>query len=523
MQQKTWISTIKYLEIRQIFYFIYYRININKLYSIFYFPRKNVQNSTMVNNFLVLRPGHFRISDEKMYLLNKEMAETPVWNDRSNGDLWNYNLHYFDYIFHPDYPSELAHKLIESYETSGHSLAPYPISVRGINWIKYFIVNDYYPQKSISQLRQQYQVLFHSIEYQHNANHLLENALSLYIGGIFFSENKFIRRSSKILRKELHRQFFNDGAHFELSTMYHRIILAHLLDALAISTNNKSPETQDIVELFTFRIKKMVQWLSNLEIDEDIFPEFGDSSNYYGPSFRQIKTYCDKLGVDIPRPPALSDSGNRIIKEKKYTFSYKTSPVSPDCNPGHSHCDMFSFELYCGRQPVIVDTGVSTYENNEHRNFERSTAAHNTVRYGKKEQNQMWGAFRVGKRAKEIKMQEKGSNLNQAYNNSIIVENDHHQRSVICTEKEIQIYDKLLDNPSESGYFFLHFAPNIKIRLKENIIKTDFCIIQFIDDNNPLSFKQEDYLKAVDFNLREKAQMVIVKFKSDLQTRISIK
>lgn len=523
MQLKTWITTIKHLKPKQIFYFAYYGLNIHKLFALFYSPPTEIQIKPQKNNFLSLVPGHFRISKEKMYLLNEEMPRKPVWSDRIKGNLWNYNLHYFDYIFHPDYPVELSKKVIEAYSEKGHSTAPYPISVRGINWIKYFIIHNYYPQKPILLLRYHYQILYHSIEYQHNANHLLENAISLFMAGIFFDDNKITRRAAKILKKELQRQFFADGAHFELSPMYHRIILAHLLDGLAISKEINSHIVQQIVELLIIRIAKMMQWLNNIQIYDGVFPEFGDSSNGYGPSFDQIKTYCKKLDIAVLPEQKLQDSGFRKIQRNNYIFSYKVSPVSPECNPGHSHNDLFSFELYRNNQPVIVDTGVSTYELNEYRLFERSVMAHNTVSYDQMDQNKTWGAFRFGKRAKTIQFSEQQdleiiSSLSGFSNKDIV-----HQRDIRFMDSEIQIIDKLSDSATKFGYFFLHFAPDIKIQLKESSLETEYCIIQFEGLISVPTLEEKRYLKATGFNLREEAQMITVKFKSSLKTNISIK
>ena len=60
------------------------------------------------------------------------------------------------------------------------------------------------------------------------------------------------------------------------------------------------------------------------------------------------------------------------------------------------------YHMYCiiNSQPVIVDTGISTYETGDQRKFERSTSAHNTVVVNNQEQSQVWGSFRVAKRAK---------------------------------------------------------------------------------------------------------------------------
>ena len=52
-------------------------------------------------------------------------------------------------------------------------------------------------------------------------------------------------------------------------------------------------------------------------------------------------------------------------------------------------------------QRVVVDTGVSEYEPGEQRHYARSTKAHNTVSVDGGEQSEIWGAFRVARRAKK--------------------------------------------------------------------------------------------------------------------------
>ena len=71
--------------------------------------------------------------------------------------------------------------------------------------------------------------------------------------------------------------------------------------------------------------------------------------------------------------------------------------LGADYQPGHSHSDTFNFELYVQKFPLIVDTGISTYEKNEIRQKERSTLSHNTVMIGDNDQTKVWGGFRVTK------------------------------------------------------------------------------------------------------------------------------
>ena len=75
-------------------------------------------------------------------------------------------------------------------------------------------------------------------------------------------------------------------------------------------------------------------------------------------------------------------------------------PIGPDYIPGHAHADTFNFEFLYKKRPIIVDIGISTYEKNSRRQTERSTEYHNTIRIDEKDSSEVWGGFRVGRRAK---------------------------------------------------------------------------------------------------------------------------
>src|SRR5690606_41116733 len=70
------------------------------------------------------------------------------------------------------------------------------------------------------------------LEFHILGNHLLENAFALCLGGALFSNGSWHNRAIKILRRELDEQILADGAHFELSPMYHNIIFFRLLELI---------------------------------------------------------------------------------------------------------------------------------------------------------------------------------------------------------------------------------------------------------------------------------------------------
>src|SRR6185503_1350755 len=72
----------------------------------------------------------------------------------------------------------------------------------------------------------------------------------------------------------------------------------------------------------------------------------------------------------------------------------------PRYQPGHAHCDTLSYELAVNGRRMIVDSGVYDYEHSRQRAYARSTRAHNTVTVDDEEQSEIWGVFRVARRAR---------------------------------------------------------------------------------------------------------------------------
>jgi hypothetical protein len=90
--------------------------------------------------------------------------------------------------------------------------------------------------------------------------------------------------------------------------------------------------------------------------------------------------------------------------------------ITATYQPGHTHADTFSYVLRIDGKPFIVDTGVSTYNKTERRQYERSTEAHNTVSVDGRNSSEVWGGFRVGKRASVTLMNNESSVIEASHN-----------------------------------------------------------------------------------------------------------
>ncbi|MCX6279323.1 MAG: alginate lyase family protein [Bacteroidetes bacterium] len=338
------------------------------------------------------------------------------WDFPHHGKLWTYNLNYFDFLNQENFSREegiaMMHDFIGNLTTLSVGLEPYPTSVRGINWIKFISKHEIRDQKIVDSLYSQYDRLMKNIEYHVLGNHLLENAFSLFYAGCFFNETRFAAKAKKILITELDEQILSDGAHFELSPMYHQIILHRTLDCLNVQQSVAGSDRK-LTETFKSKAAEMIGWLNKATWSDGSIPSVNDAAAGIAPSTEELNQYAGLLQLNLAgfRNTVLSDSGYRKFRNGNYEIFIDAGNIGPDYIPGHAHSDTFSFEMFIGKKPFIVDTGVSTYENNQRRYLERSTKSHNTVMFNNLEQTEIWASHRVGRRAKVKILNDTGTEL----------------------------------------------------------------------------------------------------------------
>jgi uncharacterized heparinase superfamily protein len=198
----------------------------------------------------------------------------------------------------------------------------------------------------------------------------------------------------------------------------------------------------------------MLGWLKCITFSNGDIPLFSDSAPGVAPSTEQLLDYAHTLKVK-PDDMRLGESGYRKYTGNRYELVIDAGPIGPDYQPGHGHCDMLSFVLYVDGRPCIVDTGSSTYEDCERRHTERTTFSHNTVAVAGREQSEIWGAFRVARRAR-IKKLEEGSSFLEAMIEGFPPLHIRHTRRFEFHDDSIVIKDSLSN--SAEAYSRFHFA-----------------------------------------------------------------
>ena len=521
---KLLINTVIHLRAIQIYYRIYYFLR-NRLFR--YNVEKRIINDfnpIVWKNRIDYDNSYFKKENSFTFLnISHSFSDKINWNFNQFGKLWTYNLNYFDFLNQENISKETGLQLIQDFIKNEFILKdgkePYPISLRGINWVKFLSENQVKDEVVDTTLYNHFYILLDNLEFHLLGNHLLENAFSLLFGAYYFQNKKFYYKSKEILISELKEQILNDGGHFELSPMYHQIILYKVLDCIQLIKINKWIN-DDLLMLLEDSASKMTSWLNEVTFENGDIPCVNDSTFNIAPTSEELFNYADQIGV-INKKIVLSDSGYRKFRNNKFELFVDVGNVGPSYQPGHVHSDTLSFILHVNNKPVFVDTGVSTYEKNQKRQTERQTSAHNTVVINSEDQTQVWSGFRVAKRA-QVKNLKEGVDFVEAEHDGYKKIGVSHLRRFSIDKSLVQIKDIIVNdsNYNQTAYFHLH--PSLK-----NLIINDHSII--IENNITMIFTgtnviihKELYEYAEGFNKIKKAIVIKVTFESNLETSIKL-
>ena len=351
------------------------------------------------------------VAGDTFTFLNRE-HRFAGWGWTEYGMLWAYNQNYFDWInqdgITPDECCTWIDRFVDDLQGNRVGLDPYPIALRSINWIKFFCrYPDCATRQRLDSLYSQISLLELKLEYHLQGNHLLEDAYALYIGARFFADNRLLDKARKLLRDQLQEQILPDGAHYEQSPMYHCILLDRLLDCI-----NMAGETESWM---VTAAERMLGHLESVIWSDGTIPLLNDSAYGIAPAPEEIFDYARCLGLQWSAIP-MKECGYRRFKDGAIEAIMDIGKITAAYQPGHTHADIFSYELRIDGKPVVVDTGISTYDKNGRRQYERSTAAHNTVSADNRDSIEVWGGFRVGRRASVYDISEDGCSIKATHN-----------------------------------------------------------------------------------------------------------
>ena len=336
------------------------------------------------------------------------------WNVPSQTPLWNFNLHYFEYLMpllaryreterriYLDKAVQCISAWIDwnPRSTGGAGWSAYTVSVRLVYWLSFYgaasdVIPEAFSRKMLDSMFEQHQFLARHPETDLLGNHYFENLKALILSSIFWGDTQMERTALRLFRRQCVEQILPDGMHCERSPMYHALMTEAVLRAAAALQG----AGRDIAWM-TPVIEKMLSAALTLQDGLARFPLFQDCGINVAKSLHALlvcgETY---FGVRPKAHRALEDSGFYVFSHGDYQLVVDAFGPSPSHNPGHAHCGAMGFELFHHGKPFLIQCGTYAYQD-ESRVFFRSTAAHNTVMLNGHEQSECWDVFRVARRS----------------------------------------------------------------------------------------------------------------------------
>ncbi|MBP6334781.1 MAG: alginate lyase family protein [Bacteroidia bacterium] len=444
----------------------------------------------------------------------------PHWNEMNHGKLWNIRLNSFEFLLQKDLSQEDGICLMKDFvkHSAGNRTLydAYSVSQRIFNWTSFFSTHSVSEQELLDFIYKQAQYLVANPEYHLRNNHLLENGFALLKAGLFFQDDRCIRVGEKILSVELEKQVLYDGAHFELSPMYHCVILRRTLESLDFLRQHPEATNDKFFEFLKSKASVMCGWLRNIAFDNGELPQINDSGDEMR-NWISLFQYAQCLGV-VCKPKQLGPSGLKKFRNRHFEMLVDMNGLTPAVAPGHSHADTFHFLLHVFGSPFIIDTGVSTYTSGIDRTYERSTQAHNTVVVANKDQSEVYGSFRVGRKASVFNLKESRNEVSASHNGYKILGAVHH-RTFSFGEQEIVIKDIINPGAGLPASAFFHVHKNSMLRLKDGKLFSKFVEIGF---EGAASIQLSDTWTSPSFGVKLPAWKVRVDFSGELTTRIQL-
>jgi len=436
----------------------------------------------------MVAPDRFRFLNE-----TRTLVFPADWNNPTLSKLWLYNLHYFDDLVsdgaenRTDWHRALIRRwIVDNPPGLGNGWEPYPISLRAVNWIKWALAGNPLPEGASHSLAVQTRYLRQRLEYHLLGNHLWANGKALIFAGLFFDGPEaegWLDKGLEIVQRELAEQVLPDGGHFERSPMYHAIILEDLLDLV----NLFGAYQREVPQEWTTDVAMMRTWLEVLSHPDGRIGLFNDAAFGIAADWRVLDAYAQRLGLGTrehacPVLTRFPDSGYIRLENRHAVALLDVAPVGPDYIPGHAHADTLTFELSVFGQRILVNGGTSTYSKTAERERQRGTAAHNTVLVNDADSSEMWGGFRVARRARPfgLEIAEGEGEIRVACGHDgyrRLSGKPVHQREWILVNKGLIIKDRITGSFRNAvGRFYLH--PEICLEINSSANQGLFLLAQ---------------------------------------------
>jgi uncharacterized heparinase superfamily protein len=326
-----------------------------------------------------------------------EVADAPL--------LWRFHLYYWDWAWglatqrsRPTARALFA-SMWRSWQAAvtpgrGTAWLPYPVALRAWSFCGVYdalVAGSEIEPAFRAELAAQAGFLRRNLETDVGGNHLIKNLKALAGLAVFFGDDELLTDTLARLTEQVTVQVLPDGGHYERAPAYHCQVLGDLIDVagLLAAAGRETPAVLSVA------IGSMRTWLGAVLDPAGEVPLLNDGF----PVSRELVAALRPV-----TPPArplllLADTGLARAAAGSWELLADVGAPCPRELPAHAHADTLTCLVHVDKQPLLIDTGTSTYEGGPVRDHQRSTAAHNTVEVDGRDSTEVWGAFRAGRRA----------------------------------------------------------------------------------------------------------------------------
>ena len=329
-----------------------------------------------------------------------EAADAPL--------LWRFHLYYWDWAWalageHQGSDAQAVFTAIwKSWHAAlvpgrGVAWRPYPAALRAWSFCGLYgrlVRGSGIQDAFLAELAAHTGFLRRNLETDVGGNHLIKNLKALAGLAVFFGDGTLLARTLGRLHRQLAVQVLPDGGHYERAPAYHCQVLGDLIDIAGLLNAAGHDEPAELAGA----IAAMRGWLGTVLTPRGDVPLLNDGF----PVSQELLAWL------TPAPPP--EGPLRVLQETglaRATFGgwHVLADIGPPCPrelPAHAHADSLGCVVHVNGEPLLVDTGTSTYAPGAARDRERSTAAHNTLEVDCRDSTEVWGAFRAGRRARVL-------------------------------------------------------------------------------------------------------------------------